>query len=173
MQSIIKFKPNRGPCKVQVKAKVDSHLLLKEEVKARLNNILGNKGPGVVELEWDTSNTDKTKQRDEFLRENGLHLNPDDVQCKWSTRHSIPTKVVKQCICGSYRKHIVGPTSREPTTRYPYVECLAFVTLFLRKNEVCGIAGYLDHLEACRASRPRRDPVYRLMPRVKESVEIC
>src|SRR4051794_21411277 len=171
MESVIQFKSNRGPYKARAKAKIDTHLLLKEDDKAKLSDILSSKGCGVVELRWNILTVDGTKQRDEFLRENGLHLDHDDVRCRWSTRCSTPTMVVKQCIGGSYREQRAGLTSRESTTRYSYVGCLAFVTLSLRKNEVCAAAGYLQHSEPCRASRPRCDPVYRLLPRVKKSVE--
>jgi hypothetical protein len=173
MGSIKQFKANnkRGPYKPRVKAKVDSNLLLEEENRAKLTELLTSKAPGVIEEQWDLSSEERTRQRDQFFRENGLDIHHDDVRCKWSIRRSNPTTIVRQCIGGSYRQQVAGPTSRLPTARYPYVGCLAFVTISIRNNSACGVTGYLQHLEACKASQPMRDPVYRLIPQVKKSVE--
>src|SRR4051812_47284883 len=79
--------------------------------------------------------------------------------------------MVRQCIGGSYRQQVTGPNSRMPTAQYPYVGCLAFVTISIRNNNACGVTEYLRHSEACKASQPTRDPVYQLIPYVKKSVE--
>ena len=170
MESIIRFNANkRGPYKPRVTAKANSHLLLKEEDRAELTEILSNNAPGVVEIRWNQASD--ARQRDQFFRENGLDLQHDDARCRWATRHSNPTKFVKQCISGSFRKPGDERISRESAVRYPYVGCLAFVTIAIRNGEVCGVAGYLHHSAACKASRPARDPVYRLLPPVRKSVE--
>ena len=124
-----------------------------------------------MEVQWDISIEDDIRRRDQFFFENGLNIHPDDVRCRWSIRHSNSTMNVRQCISGSYRKQVVGSTSRVPTARYSYVRCLAFITVFLRNNEVYGAAGYLRHSEACEASKPIRDPVYRLLPHIRKGVE--
>jgi hypothetical protein len=180
MESKIRFENNttpkqsknsRGNYKPRVKAKLDSHLLLKDEDKRQLAKLLDNHAPGIIEVRWDLSNEDSIQNRGQFLRENGLDIHPDDVHYKWSVRQSTPTSVTKQCISGSYRDRIPKPTSRLCTARYPYVGCLAFVTMSLRNGEICAASGYLVHSEECKASRPQRDPVYRLLPLVKKSVE--
>ncbi|CAG8851150.1 28339_t:CDS:1, partial [Racocetra persica] len=101
----------------------------------------------------------------------GLTIDSDDVKCKWSIRHITKTLIVKQCICGSYRDKVVTSGSRISAARYLYVGCLAFVTISLRNNEVCGAAGYLNHSEQCVTSQPQRDPQYKLLPYVRKSVE--
>jgi hypothetical protein len=152
-------KSRRGSYKPRVKAKLESHLLLTEENRARLNELLRIKVPGFVEIQWDLTNNNSIQQRDKFLKENGLTINPDNIQCKWSIRQSIPTAIIRQCKCGSYRPQVIGPTSRISAARYPYVGCLAFVKVSLRNNQVCAAAGYLEHSEQCKDSRPRYDPV--------------
>src|SRR5947207_14530371 len=98
MESTIQLKSKRGPYKPRVKAKIDSHLLLKEEDRAKLVDLLRNNEIGVVEIQWNISNEEGTRQRDRFLHENGLDIDPDDVRCRWSTRYSSPTTIVTQCI---------------------------------------------------------------------------
>ncbi|CAG8851388.1 13142_t:CDS:2, partial [Racocetra persica] len=73
--------------------------------------------------EWDLSNEDQVIDRDQFLQENNLNINPEDIRCKWSIRYSI------------------APGSRVSTACYLYVRCLVFVTISLRNDEICGIAG--------------------------------
>lgn len=174
--SLSKFKASneiktRGSYKPQVKAKLNSHLLLEEDNIVKLKNLLDNGAPGVVEMSWDLSNEDHIINRDKFIQENGLDIDSDDVRCKWSIRQSTKTLIVKQCICGSYRDKMVASGSRISAARYPYVECLAFASIFLRNNEICGIAGYLNYSEQCVTSQPQRDPPYRLLPYVRKSVE--
>jgi len=173
MELTMQFNPNpkRGSYKPRAKAKLDSHLLLKDDDKAILAELLKTNARGVVEITWDLDNDDSVRQRDRFLQENGLNINTDDVRCKWSTRQSIPTTIVRQCACGSYREQAIGPASRVSVARYPYVGCLAFVKLSLRNGVICAASGYLRHSDQCEASRPQRDPIYRLLPQVKRSVE--
>ncbi|CAG8847325.1 720_t:CDS:1, partial [Racocetra persica] len=139
--------------------------------KVILNDLLEKSMPGVIEKEWDLSNEDQVIDRDQFLQENNLDINPEDIQCKWSIRYSSKTLIVKQCICGSYREKVVAPGSRVSTARYLYVGCLAFVTISLRNDEICGIAGYLEYSNQCIISQPQNDPQYKLLPYIKKSVE--
>lgn len=174
--SLIKFKVSdssqkRGNYKLSVNVKLNSHLLLKDEDHVKLTNLLENNAPGVIQIQWDLSSDDHIKQRDQFLRENGLNIDSDNIRCKWSIRHSNQTMIVKQCISGSYRKKVTKSNPRISTARYPYVGCLAFVVLFLRNNEICAITGYLEHSGKCKTSQPQRDPPYRLLPFVKKSAE--
>ena len=60
-----------------------------------------------------------------------LDIHSDDVRCKWSIRHSNPTTIVRQCMCGGYRVQALGPASRISTARYPYVECLSSPSSFV------------------------------------------
>ncbi|CAG8827083.1 20066_t:CDS:2, partial [Cetraspora pellucida] len=146
--SLSKFKisdeiKKRGSYKPRIKAKLNTHLLLTEDNKIKLKDLLDNGAPEIVEKEWDLSDKDQVVNRDQLLKENNLNLDPDDV----------------------------ASGSRIPAARYPYVGCLAFVTIFLRNNEICGIAGYLKHSDQCVISQPQCDPPYRLLPYVKKSVE--
>ncbi|CAG8544771.1 12618_t:CDS:2 [Cetraspora pellucida] len=119
----------RGSYKLQIKAKLSSHLLLKEEDRLRLKYLLDIGAPGVVEMEWDLS------------QEHNIAI-----------RQSTKTLIVKQCINRSYREKNTTSTSRATVTCYPYVGCLAFASIFLRNDEICGIAGYLEHSEQCLSS---------------------
>ncbi|CAG8751225.1 12655_t:CDS:2, partial [Cetraspora pellucida] len=101
----------RGSYKLQVKAKLSSYLLLKEEDRLRLKYLL-------------------------------------DI--------------------GASEKNTTS-TSRATVTHYPYVRCLAFASIFLHNDEICGIAEYLEHSEQCLSSQPQRDLQYRLLPYVKKS----
>ncbi|CAG8563697.1 893_t:CDS:2 [Cetraspora pellucida] len=168
--SLSKFKlsdeiKKRGSYKPRIKAKLNTHLLLTEDNKIKLKDLLDNSAPEIVEKKWDLSDKDQVVNHDQLLKENNLNLDPDDVRCKWSIRYSSKTLVVKQCISGSYHEKEIASGSRIPAAHYLYVGCLAFVTIFLHNNEICGIAGYLKHSEQC------RDPPYRLLPYVKKSDE--
>ncbi|CAG8788612.1 15903_t:CDS:2, partial [Racocetra persica] len=101
----------------------------------------------------DLSDKDQVVNHDQLLKENNLNLDPDD------------------CISGSYHEKEVASGSHILAACYPYVGCLAFVTIFLRNNEICGIAGYLKHSEQCVISQPQRDSPYRLLPYMKKSIE--
>ncbi|CAG8790995.1 23519_t:CDS:1 [Gigaspora margarita] len=81
-------------------------------------------------------------------------------------------QIIKQCICGSYREKAGLSTSRISATHYPYVGCFAFVTISVRNNEICGIAGYLEHSEHRMISQPQHDPTYKLLLYVRNSIEI-
>ncbi|CAG8550407.1 34429_t:CDS:2 [Racocetra persica] len=146
-------------------------LLLTEDNKAKLKDLLNSGVSGVVEIEWDLSNKDQVVSRNQFLQKNNLNIDHGDIYCKWSIRHSSKILIVKQCICGSYHEKEIASGSRVTTACYPYVGCLAFVTISLRNNEICDIAGYLEHFEQCVISRPQRDPPYRLLLYIRSSVE--
>lgn len=136
--------------------------MLKDSDRILLGNLLDNSAPGVVEKKWDLSNQEHITDRDQFLRENGLDIDSNDIRCKWSIRQLTKTQIIKQCICGSYREKEFVPNSRVSAARYPYTECLAFVTLYLHDNEIYAIAGYLQHSEKCLISKPQRDPPYKI-----------
>src|SRR4051794_34408783 len=99
----------------------------------------------------------------------GLDIDSDNIWCKWSTRKSSPTIAIRQCMCGSYREQTTSPTSRVSAVRYPYVGCLAFIMISYHNGDICGAAGYLEHLEQYKASKPQRDPLYRLLPCVRKN----
>ncbi|CAG8794935.1 15374_t:CDS:1, partial [Cetraspora pellucida] len=120
-----------------------------EDNKIKLQNLLNSEAPGVIEMSWDLSNEDNITNRNQFLQEHSLTINSDDVKCKWSIRHITKTLIVKQCICGSYRDKVVTSGFRISAVRYLYVECLVFVTISLRNNEVCDAVRYLNHSEQC------------------------
>ncbi|CAG8751882.1 17052_t:CDS:2, partial [Gigaspora rosea] len=132
-----------------VKAKLDSHLLLDDNDKITLTNLLDNKAPGVVKIQWDLSNEEHIRERNQFLYEHGLDLDSDNVKCKWSIRQSTKTKVIKQCMCGSYREKATPSNSRASAARYSYVRCFTFATMFIHNNEICAVAGYLEHSKQC------------------------
>ncbi|RIB21372.1 hypothetical protein C2G38_2034436 [Gigaspora rosea] len=107
--SSLKFKlsdeiKKKGSYKSHIKAKLSTHLLLTEDNKVRLKDLLDSGALGVVEMEWDLFNKDQVMNRDQFLQQNNLDIDPDDVWCKWSICHSSKTLVVKQCMYGSYHK---------------------------------------------------------------------
>ncbi|RIB09975.1 hypothetical protein C2G38_2266199 [Gigaspora rosea] len=88
----------RGSYKPKVKAKLDLHLLLKEENRSRLKYLLDIGAPGVVEMEWDLSQEHHIVDRNKFFQEHGLNIDSDNVRCKWAIRQSTKTLIVKQCI---------------------------------------------------------------------------
>ncbi|CAG8801928.1 6563_t:CDS:2 [Gigaspora rosea] len=148
--SSLKFKlsdeiKKKGSYKSHIKAKLSTHLLLTEDNKVRLKDLLDSGALGVVEMEWDLFNKDQVMNRDQFLQQNNLDIDPDDV---W-----------------------FASGSRVSTARYPYVVCLAFVTISLCNNEICGIGGYLNHSKQCVISQLQHDPTYRLLPYMKKSVK--
>ncbi|KAF0469312.1 hypothetical protein F8M41_025591 [Gigaspora margarita] len=143
----------RGSYNINIKAKLNSHLLLKDSDQILLGNLLDDSAPGVVEKKWDLSNQEHITDRDQFLRENGLDIDSNDIHCK------------------CYREKEIVPNSQISAAHYPYAECLAFVTLYLHDNEICAIAGYLQHSEKCLISKPQHDPPYKLLPYIKKSVE--
>ncbi|CAG8784299.1 2044_t:CDS:2 [Cetraspora pellucida] len=156
---------------IRVKARLNSHLLLEDSNRVKLSNLLDNGAPGVIEHKWDLSNEEQIINRDQFLQKNGLDINTDDVCCKWSIRQTTKTQVIKQCIGGSYHKKEVAPNSRASAARYPYVGCLAFAAIYIYDNEICGIAGFLEHSVQCMYSQLQNDPPYRLLPYVRQNVE--
>ncbi|RIB29309.1 hypothetical protein C2G38_2155720 [Gigaspora rosea] len=173
--SLIKFKLDlknkKNNYSPNVKAKLDSNLLLDDDDKITLTSLLDNKASGVVKIQWDLSNEEHIRERNQFLHEHGLDLDSDNVKCKWSIRQSTKTKVIKQCMCGSYREKATTSNSRASAACYSYVRCFAFATMFIRNNEICAVAGYLEHSKQCTASQPQRDPTYKLLLYIKQSAE--
>ncbi|CAG8680580.1 21806_t:CDS:2 [Cetraspora pellucida] len=49
--------------------------------------------------------------------------------------------------CGSYHEKDITTTSRDTVTWYPYVQYLAFISIFLRNSEICGIARLLPYVK--------------------------
>ncbi|KAF0487088.1 hypothetical protein F8M41_022615 [Gigaspora margarita] len=95
-----------------VKARLNSHLLLKEEDKVKLSDILSKNASGIVEIAWDLSKKDYVANQNQFFPENGLDINADNVQYKWTTRYSTKMQIIKQCICGSYKEKAGLSTSQ-------------------------------------------------------------
>ncbi|CAG8798402.1 19656_t:CDS:2 [Cetraspora pellucida] len=67
------------------------------------------------------------------------------MYCKWSIQQTTKTQVIKQCIGGSYHKKEVASNSRASAACYSYVGCFAFAAIYIYDNEICGIAGFLEH----------------------------
>ncbi|CAG8812839.1 11101_t:CDS:2, partial [Racocetra persica] len=118
--SLSKFKisdeiKKRGSYKPQIKAKLNTYLLLTKDNKIKLKDLLDNSTPKIVEKEWDLSDKDQVVNRDQLFKENNLNLDPDD------------------CISRSYREKEVVSGSRIPVARYLYVE-------YLKHSEQCVIS---------------------------------
>ncbi|RIB26985.1 hypothetical protein C2G38_2161739 [Gigaspora rosea] len=138
--SLIKFKLDlknkKNNYSPNVKAKLDSHLLLDDNDKITLTNLLDNKAPGVVKIQWDLSNEEHIRERNQFLYEHGLDLDSDNVKCKWSIRQSTKTKVIKQCMCGSYREKATPSNSRASAARYSYVSAENLLNLNVQTCDI-------------------------------------
>ncbi|RIB14383.1 hypothetical protein C2G38_2040242 [Gigaspora rosea] len=111
--SLIKFKLDlknkKNNYSPNVKAKLDSHLLLDDDDKITLTSLLDNKAPGVVEIQWDLSNDEHIRERNQFLHEHGLDLDSDNVKFVGYLKHS------KQCTASQ--------PQRDPTYKLlPYIK---------------------------------------------------
>jgi len=147
---------------------VPKQLVLEAEQRAKLQELIEQKAPGVIDMLELHNDVDRSA----FLHNNGLDLPQNHPLCKWATQHSIPTRIIRQCQGGIYRPgHHRTKGTHVSTAKHPFVRCHAFVILTYRNDKLAYFQGYLQHLEACALSGPCRLPSFPLNATVLRMAE--
>src|SRR4051812_11526454 len=138
---------------------VPKQLLLEAQQRAKLQELIKQKAPGVIDMLELHNDIDRST----LLHNHRLDLPQNHPLCIWVTQHSVPTRVIRQCQGGIYHLgHLGTKGTHASTAKRPFVQCLAFVILTYRNNELAYFQGYLRHLEACTSSGPCHLPSFPL-----------
>ena len=164
------FQINEGNKKVKRPSPLvlSTHLILNSQQRAELTMLIKTNAAGIVSMLEFQCDVDRSS----FLHQHGLDVEQGDPSCKWTTQHSIPTRVIRQCQCGIYRPGRHGTKGTHPSTsRYNFAQCLAFVILTYRNQVLTYAQGYLQHSEACESSGISRFPRFPLNETVIQMAE--
>lgn len=153
------------------KKTIDSHLLLNEEQREFLNNVINNGKTYVAE--WSIKQQEEAKLFMQFYELLPEQLSNDNS--KWRKRNSTNRKFehidLYQCACGSfYEAHPSTKGIGKSKHQWDFVGCPVYIEIRTEKSNgnYLRAEGVLCHTEFCIQSKPIAPSILNIHPAVKD-----